>query len=229
MHGCDGALSRLEQEEKPPVCLALDAGDAVRGSNTVFRRREPILERMSRLGYAAQAMGNREFHYLRSVQRQRSRQRAFPLLAANLVDLRGTSSGLWEKQAVLEVGGWKVGVFGATVVQYPVGAWWERLTGFRFLAPEDCLPALCCELKKRCDLVIFLSHLGLDRDRGLAPRLPGLDLILGGHTHVALDHPVEAGSVRIVQAGSHSRYLGRLVVRRGSPLEVDYRLLECQA
>lgn len=226
LHGRQGALDYLEQLDRGPDHLLLDAGDALQGSNTLFRRREPILARMRSLGYRVQAMGNREFHYLRRVHRWRAAERGFPVLAANLIDLWGGRPAPWWQPAWEgEIGGLRVGVFGATPVQFPEGAVWERLFGFRFLDPSECLPSLSGELAGRNDLVIFLSHLGVEQDRALAPSLPGVDLILGGHSHTVMARPERVGGCLLVQAGSHSRYLGEIRVRPGSPPSLDYRLI----
>lgn len=228
VHGREDLLDLLESRGREADSLLLDAGDALQGSNTLFRRSEPILERMSRLGYAAMAMGNREFHYLHAVQQWRRSQRTFPLLAANLVDLKGRQP-LWDASVELEVAGLKVGIFGATPVQYPPHAVWEKLSGFRFLEPADCLPALAEELASRNDLVIFLSHLGARADRALTPRLPGVGLVLGGHSHTLFTVPEPAGKAWIVQAGSHGRYLAHLQVEPGRPPTVEYELISAEA
>ncbi|MEW6284423.1 MAG: metallophosphoesterase [Candidatus Eremiobacterota bacterium] len=224
MHGREFCLDHLEGAPLGPEALLVDVGDAIRGSNTMFRRREPILQRMARLGYAAMAMGNREFHYTRAVQRWRQADRGFPILAANLEDRR-TRSCLWQDSLVVERAGVRVGLVGATPVQYPIGAVWERLSGFRFLAPEQCLPPLMEDLRPRCDVLLFLSHLGYDRDRDLRDRLGPVDLIVGGHTHTVLDAPDRDGRVPIVQTGSHGRFLGRLDLWLGDPMRLEYSLI----
>ncbi|MGE0488520.1 MAG: metallophosphoesterase [Vulcanimicrobiota bacterium] len=225
LHGCSQPLERLAGEARSQAVL-LDSGDAIAGSNTAFYLHEPNLARMSQLGYRAMAMGNREFHYLRRVLAMRRRERNFPLLAANLVDLRGQSQGLFESHLSLELAGLKLAIFGATVVQYPVGSGWERLTGFRFLDPELCLPPLVRRLRGDHDLVIFLSHLGLDVDRRLAPRLE-VDLVLGGHTHDLLEQPEKVGRSWIFQGGSHGRYFGRIHLDIEDDLKVAYELVAC--
>ncbi|MCA9794935.1 MAG: metallophosphoesterase [Candidatus Eremiobacteraeota bacterium] len=225
LHGASQPLERLAGEARSQALL-LDSGDAIAGSNTAFFLNEPNLARMSQLGYRAMAMGNREFHYLRRVLAMRARQRNFPLLAANLVDLRGQSEGLFQSHLSLDWQGIKVAIFGATVVQYPVGSRWERLTGFRFLAPELCLPPLVSHLRANHDLVIFLSHLGLDVDRRLAPRLE-VDLVLGGHTHDLLEQPEHIGKSWLFQGGSHGGYFGRIHLDLSDQLQVSYELVRC--
>ncbi len=225
MHGHQDVLTLLESLEREPSSLLVDGGDALTGSNTVFRLAEPILERMSRLHYQAMAMGNREFHYLRSVHKRRSAQRSFPLLAANLEDLRG-GPPFWERSLELQVEGIRVGLFGATPVQYPVGAVWEKLSGFRFLDPAQALPPVAEELAARNDLVILLSHLGARVDREVARHLPGVSLIVGGHSHTLFTLPERVGQTWIVQTGSHGRFLGEVRLEPGSsPVGIEYRLL----
>lgn len=209
MHNRQGALEQLQQAPDLAAALLLDGGDALAGSNTAFRWREPVLDRMSGLGYRAMAMGNREFHYFRWVQRRRARERRFPLLAANLRDLRGDEL-LWDSHLTLSWAGLRVGVLGVTPVQFPVGSPWERITGFRFLDPATSLAPLIEELRPRVDLLILLSHLGLPADRELLPGLPAVDLTLGGHSHDFTPEPLRLGNGWLVHGGSHSRYLGIL-------------------
>jgi 5'-nucleotidase len=76
--------------------------------------------------------------------------------------------------------------------------------------------------------ILLLSHLGLAADRALAARLPGVDVIVGGHSHSLLaDLPGAAGpspelvegpdrTTRIVQAGAFGRWCGRLDLDLGA-------------
>ena len=220
-------LARVAQLKRPDS-LILDGGDALRGSNTVFRLEEPIVAQMRRLGYRAQAMGNREFHYLRRVQRWREQERGFPLLAANLEDLRNPY-GPWQDYSIQECSlgesRIRVGLLGLTPVQYPVGSAWEKLTGFRFHPPEATLRRWLPFLESRCHSVVVMSHLGLPEDRRLAPLFPKLRLILGAHSHDVLEQPERIGACHIVQGGSHGRFLGEILLKYDSPPS-DWRDLE---
>lgn len=221
MHSEDAPLSRVEPLRQEGRSLLLDGGDALSGSNTAWRWTEPILLKMRRLGYAAMAMGNREFHYFRWVQRWREQEREFPLLAANLVDLT-RPQWPWRRSLERHHDGIRVALVGATPVQYPVGSPWERLTGFRFLDPVACLPGLCEELRARNDAVVLLSHLGLKADLQLADRGLAVDLILGGHSHDLTPEPLWRGKTAVVQGGSHGRYLGELELDPGDSLRCEF-------
>jgi 5'-nucleotidase / UDP-sugar diphosphatase len=56
-------------------------------------------------------------------------------------------------------------------------------------------------------LVVAITHAGLDEDRALARSVPGIDLILGGHDHLLLDEPAAEGGTIIVHPGSELRQL----------------------
>lgn len=192
--------------------LLLDAGDAIAGSNTAFRWHEPNLATMSELGYHAMTMGNRELHYVPAVLERRASERTFPLLAANLEELWGRQKS-WQEGLSLNVGGLKIGIFGMTVVQYPVGSLYEKIFGLRFLPPETLIEHLVAKYQAENDLVIFLSHLGAEWDRKLAHQLTNkselrCDFILGGHTHIRHREPELIGKTRLCHVGSHSQGFG---------------------
>ena len=228
MHNHTAVLDMLHRQSLPEPSLLLDAGDAIRGSNTKFHWSEPILTRMRRSGYRAMTMGNREQHYLRFVQKLRAQERGFPILAANLIDLHNPGHDLWQPSVEFTVAGVRIGIFGATPSQYPLNSRSERLTGLRFEDPWKCLPPLAEELRPRCDLLIFLSHLGVVMDRQVAPALPGVDLILGGHSHSLLPEPEKVGSTWLTHVGCYGRYLGASRVSL-NPFHLEYELLDTTA
>ena len=81
-----------------------------------------------------------------------------------------------------------------------------------------------------CDLVIVLSHLGKLQDEYGLSEVPGIDIIVGGHSHDAISEPEIVNGKIIVQAGAFNRYLGELKIHvdRGSGRVdiLDYRLHE---
>jgi 2',3'-cyclic-nucleotide 2'-phosphodiesterase (5'-nucleotidase family) len=92
--------------------------------------------------------------------------------------------------------------------------------------PVAVAAALVPELRRDADVMIVLSHAGLDDDRRMAARVPGIDVIVGGHSHTLLEAPVvvlnpaNANGYRgtaIVQAGSKGRWLGRTTVHFEGP------------
>ncbi len=84
---------------------------------------------------------------------------------------------------------------------------------------------------KGAQLVVLLSHNGMDVDMKLASRVTGIDAIFGGHTHDGVPQPVSvknaAGTTLVTNAGSNSKFLGVMDfdVRNGKLVDWRYRLL----
>ncbi len=191
--------------------LLVDCGDSLRGSQTVFHRREPIVTEIDAAGYDLQAMGNREFHYLFGAVEARVRLMQHPLLCANLVDTKGRTLPFVAEKTLRYDDGIRsrdVRFFGLLVPQYPVGSFWEKIFGWRFLDPFVVAEHIAASTPADVTLVA-LSHLGLRADRELARRVPRIDLLLGGHSHDTLPQPEYVGEVPIVHAGPYGRFVSR--------------------
>ena len=88
-------------------------------------------------------------------------------------------------------------------------------------AARDWVP----RLRVRADLLIVLSHLGLRGDVKLAQAVPGIDLIIGGHSHHRLPSLLRIGATHIAQAGVNGAYLGVIDVRqRAGGFQLEGRL-----
>ena len=214
LHGklSDRAAERIAREKSTAEhCLLLDGGDAIPSGNIYYRPGgEPILARMSELGYDAIAMGNREFHFLGPGLKSKVKLARFPILCANLHSELELGQ-LVLPSVVFEVG-MKVGVFGLTVPMITKRMMVSKLSPFWFEDPVETARDLVPGLKNQVDLLIALTHVGLKADMELAQSVPGIDIIVGGHTHAVLDKPVVVGETSIVQAGAWGRYLGRVDV-----------------
>jgi 2',3'-cyclic-nucleotide 2'-phosphodiesterase (5'-nucleotidase family) len=197
--------------------LYVDCGDSLRGSQTVYHRREPIIAELDRAGVDVQAMGNREFHYLFGAVRARAARMAHPLVCANLVDAKGRALPFSADVTMQRDDGgtpWALRFFGLLVVQYPERSRWERVFGWRFLDPIATAERIAATTPPETTLVA-LSHLGLRHDEQLAARVPRLDLILGGHSHDTLGAPRYIGEVPIVHAGPYGAYASRTELAKG--------------
>ncbi len=197
--------------------LYADCGDSLRGSQTVYRRNEPIVAELDAAHVDVQAIGNREFHYLYGAVRARAARMRHPLTCANLIDLKGrplpfTAEVVLQRDDASTSSGqsarWTLHFFGLLVVQYPTGSPWERLFGWRFLDPLEVAERIAASTPPDTTL-IALSHLGLPHDRLLAQRVPRLDLILGGHSHDTLREPEMVDGVPIVHAGPYGKFASR--------------------
>jgi 2',3'-cyclic-nucleotide 2'-phosphodiesterase (5'-nucleotidase family) len=218
LHDHRGIAGRLQELRAERPGLLFDCGDSLRGSQTVYHRNEPIVNEMDCAGYDAQAIGNREFHYLFGLLRARASRMRHPLVCTNLQDTKGrplpfapaltfeADAGAGERL--------RAHVLGLLIMQYPTGSPWERVFGWRFIEPWTAVAEYASAIPEGEPLIV-LSHIGLSLDRELAARVPRIDLLLGGHSHDTLESPVYAGAVPIVHAGPYGRFASR------SELEFD--------
>jgi 2',3'-cyclic-nucleotide 2'-phosphodiesterase (5'-nucleotidase family) len=207
MHNHRGFAPRLRalRDEKPG--LLFDCGDSLRGSQTMYYRNEPIIAEIDEAGYDAQAIGNREFSYAYPLLRARARKMQHPLVCSNLLDTKGRELPFAQSMTMC-TDGVTIHILGLLIMQYPVGSFYERIFGWRFLDPWDAV-APYAERMPEGDMLLVLSHVGLALDRKLAQRVPRIDLILGGHSHDTLFAPEFVDGVPIVHAGPYAQYVSR--------------------
>ncbi|MDO8587837.1 MAG: metallophosphatase [Armatimonadota bacterium] len=200
-------------KDQTPDSLLLDAGDAIWAGNVYVRPGgEPALRLMSRAGYDAMAMGNREFHFMQSGLRRKIGWAEFPVLCANIRPARPRARIPVTPFITKELGGLRIAVLGLTVPMITERMLSRKVSAFVFDDPIAVAAKLVPELRPTHDLVIALTHIGLKEDRRLSVEVPGIDLIIGGHTHALLDSPEMVGGTAIVQAGSWGRHVGRLQI-----------------
>ena len=237
-----GGFSRLSTLVKRERGLAersllLDSGDAFQGSLAFDAwGGEPELLALAALGVRAQALGNHELDRGAEAFRERYGELAtFPLLAANyLADSEASVAEVVSPFVVLDLGGLKVGVIGVGNV-HSVPALRERANELGVLVQNaaGAVQGAVDELRPLADVIVVLTHLGLDADTELVRETSGVDVVLGGHQHLALDEPLWAmdcggtgeGSVLdawgrsrrctsrrvlVVHSGAYGKYLGKL-------------------
>ena len=111
---------------------------------------------------------------------------------------------------IFEVNDLSIGVIGLTtygLARLTTGGTASRITVLR---PEEAAAEAVDALEGTVDIIVALTHLGIEGDRRLAAAVPGIDLIVGGHSHTAIEPPEQVGQTWIVQAGSYGRQLGVL-------------------
>lgn len=207
LHDHRGIAPRLRALRAADPGLLFDCGDSLRGSQTVFHAREPIVADIDAAAYDAQGMGNREFHYLFGCVRARAKLMQHPLLCSNLVDRRGRTLPFL-RTLTLPFADTRVHLTALLVVQYPQESLWEKIFGWRFLDPLQVAADAAAAVPPG-EIHIVLSHLGLRMDRKLAQAVPGITLLLGGHSHDTLPQAEIVNGVPIVHAGPYGRFVSR--------------------
>lgn len=233
---CLGGAARLAQaigQERASAAaegresLLLDAGDQFMGSLFYTAHRgqaEAAVQRLTRPD--AMSLGNHEFDNGPATLAAYARAVPFPLLSANLdASAEPLLAGRIEPYTLLRRGDGRYAVIGLTTETTPIAS--SPGPTLRFTdataAAERAIAAARQAAGDGPLTVILLSHLGLEEDQRLAAALPGIDVIVGGHSHLLLANGLAGAvgpaptmvdgpdrAVRILQAGAHGKWLGRL-------------------
>lgn len=206
--------------------LLLDAGDYNQGTPyfTLFKGAAEI-ELYNSMGYDATALGNHELDNGQKQLAERLKNAKYPTLCANYDFSHTPLKKSVKPYAIFNKNGLKIGVIGVLIdlKGYLSESARENLVYQNPIGVVNKLAKMLKE-KKRCDLVIVLSHLGYDggtierpSDTELAKNVINVDMILGGHSHTFLEAPVivnnnQGNGILVNQTGAAGVYVGRIDV-----------------
>ena len=246
------AMRKAARGKQGPV-LVLDAGDYSMGSafGAAIRETGGELQLMYRMGYDAVTFGNHEFDLgpdgLGQSIGVAAKAGRIPHVVASNTEIAGTDAtlanlqrlakaGVIRRHVVIERGGIRFGIFGVLgkeAIFYTTGG---AVTFSDAIETAKVMAKILRETEK-ADVIICLSHGGVEKgkdgryidgdDVRLAKAVPGIDIVIGGHSHTALEEAIIVnGRAPVVQAGKYGEHLGELVVAvEGGKLTVEaYRL-----
>ena len=201
-----------------PGSLLLDAGDFLHGTPlATLSQGKDVISLMKEAGYDAAAAGNHEFAYGQDVLRERVAEADAPprlsILSANVHTQDG--SLLFAPSLETNMDGVNVCIFGLTTPGTVNQASPSTVIGLEFADLVSTARDMERKLRDaRCDLVVALTHVGSDsqipvKSTDIARQVPGLDLVIDGHSHVMLEKRTEQGTL-VVSSGAHGKRLGRL-------------------
>jgi 5'-nucleotidase/UDP-sugar diphosphatase len=214
--------------------LLVDAGDISMGTlfHTSFLEEASELRLMGDMGYDIVTFGNHDFDFhedglAEMLQTARSKSTRLPVLvASNVVFSEGKTGDASLKEAfnrypvkeytVLERNGIRIGLFG--IMGKDAAEDTPFAAPLTFADPIQSSKRIVNVLKNRekVDVVVCLSHSGTSVDKKhsedeiLARDVPGIDVIISGHTHTVLPRPIVIGKTIIVSSGCYASYLGIL-------------------
>ncbi|MDX8530454.1 5'-nucleotidase C-terminal domain-containing protein [Mesorhizobium sp. VK25A] len=231
---CIGGAGRLvtaiAQERKKlegQNVLLLNAGDSFQGSLFYTTYKGAAEEEfLNQIKPDAVTLGNHEFDDGETALVPFLDKAKFPIVSANVVP--NDKSGAKDKikpSIVVEVGGQKIGIIGAVTNDTP-----ELASPGPNIAIADDVKAITAEVEKLkaqgINKIIAVTHIGYRRERDVIAKIPGIDVVVGGHSHTLLsntdpkaegpyptmvDNP-DGYKVPVVQAASYSKYLGEFKV-----------------
>ncbi|MGI6655022.1 MAG: bifunctional metallophosphatase/5'-nucleotidase [Christensenellales bacterium] len=202
--------------------LLLDAGDACQGTPLVnLLMGIPAIEFMNAAGYDAMTLGNHEFDWGLDNAKQLAGLAIFPMLSANIINhLEGDLTFVANKIFDMP-NGMKVGVFGLTTPETMTKAHPDKVRGIDFLQGDALYEAAQKQVEELkaagADIVVLLSHLGMDeesapnRSLDVLEKVAGIDLLIDGHSHTLLEKGKMVGDTLIVSTGSYGQNLGVVV------------------
>ena len=191
------------------IVLMVDGGDIEeRSVAEIHVTRGVMMYRLLKdAGYQASAVGNASAYVYGPDCLKDAAGEGVPLVCANLQTggtlVKGTSPTL-----IFNYGDLKIGLTGVTD---PLDGMYEVLHNIQATDPLMAVQRRAAELRAQgCHIVGLLSHLGARQDVEIAGAFPGVDFIIGGHSHDNLYQPLDVEGIPICQAGSHGNYWGRL-------------------
>lgn len=224
-------MKHEKQKRKNPV-FTVDAGDFTMGSlfHTLAREESFELTLMKKMGYDLITLGNHEFDLypegLAQIIKTAHRKKALPGIVFSSAIFNPENpkddsleeifkSGLVKPYAVKEADGVRIGFFGIMGKDAADDA--PFASPVKFKNPIEVSREMVRILREdeKVDIVVCLSHSGLSRgtrseDEELAKNVPGIDLIVSGHSHTELNKPIISENTIIVQSGSYGQNVGVL-------------------
>ncbi|WP_312798155.1 bifunctional metallophosphatase/5'-nucleotidase, partial [Tianweitania sp.] len=234
--------------------LVLDAGDNYQGSLFFQTYHGDVETEFSNLiKFDAMTVGNHEFDDGEDGLMRLLDKAQCPVLGANVKPNAQSKVGdKLKPSTVVEIGGQKIGIIGIVTTDTP-----DVATPGPNLAFEDDVEAVKREVKALTDQgvnkIVALTHVGYVRDRDTIAKIPGVDVVVGGHSHTFLSNTddkaegpyptmvdgADGHNVPLVTAASYSKYLGKLTVvfddngvpkqANGDPIYLDKSIPEDEA
>lgn len=207
-------LDQFRKEHKN--VLLFDCGDISQGTPyyNMFQG-EVEVKLMNEMGYEAMTIGNHEFDFGMDNMARLFKMAKFPVVCANY-NLDATPlKDIVNPYVIREKYGLKIGVFG-------LGAKPEGLIqankceGVIYENPIEVSNEIAALLKKKgCDVIVCLSHLGIQMDERLVAKTRNIDVILGGHSHTFMKGPktylnMDGKEVPVMHSGKSGVRVGRL-------------------
>ncbi len=168
--------------------------------------------------------GNHEFDQGPEVLGKALDYATVPMICANLdVSKEPALAGKIKPDVIKVVDDVKIGIFGLITPNVNI----LSNIGKNIKVNPDLVSVANAEVKKLksegCDIIIALTHIGVDADKSLASKVNGIDVIVGGHSHTLIKKPIvvktpNGDKTIIVQDGAKAAYLGELTLYIGKDI-----------
>jgi len=199
--------------------LILDAGDLLfkkysapvpeNEMKMATEKAKLIIDSLNLMGYDVLAIGDDDLSLGKEFLLEMSRKANFPFLSSNIID-EATGKPVFQTSLIKKSNGLRIGIFSLLAPDTLPNPYDPRKKELTLRSPTETAQAMVKELQPKTDLIILLSHLGYPKDVEMAQTVPGIHLIVGGHTGVNLPYPPAINKSLIVQMAPKGLYGGRL-------------------
>jgi sulfur-oxidizing protein SoxB len=212
-----------------PDALLLDGGDTWHGSYTCYHTDgQDMVNVMNALRPDAMT-----FHWEFTLGSDRVHEIVedlpFAALGQNIFDLEWDEPAeMFAPYQMFERGGTKIAVIGQAFPYMPIANPRWMFPEYSFGLRDENLAMMVEEVRSQgAECVVLLSHNGFDVDKKMAGVVPGIDVILSGHTHDALPEPVLVGKTIVLPSGSNGKFVTRcdLDIRDGKMIGYRTKLI----
>ncbi len=233
-------VKQLRAERGDDNTLLLDGGDSWQGSATaLWTKGQDMVSACNQLGVDVMT-GHWEFTYGQQQVRENLKQFNGDFVAQNInlteeaqFSLDTDNTGVFKPYVIKQLKSARIAIIGQAFPYTPIANPQLFVADWQFGIQEQTLQATIDKIRqeKSADVIVLLSHNGMDVDLKLASRVSGLDIILGGHTHDAIPRPIAiqnaAGKTWVSNAGSYGKFLAvlDLDIKQGRLHDLRYRLL----
>jgi 5'-nucleotidase/UDP-sugar diphosphatase len=210
-----GGISRIAtlirgiEDENPGAVAVVFSGDGLSDMYFHAFKGRAIYGLMSEAGYGISAFGNHEFDKGPQELAAALTSAGFERICSDLAVAGTPLDGLCAPFLIKDYDGLRVGYFSLITEGFPylTSAGDVVMTG----GNVETAARAVRELRDRgAEVIVALTHIGLDEDAELARQVPGIDVIFGGHSHSYVDEPVRVGDTFIVAGGERGTHVMRL-------------------
>jgi 5'-nucleotidase len=218
-----GGLARLTHfvksvRQKDKNVLLLSAGDVFQGTMFFnFFKGIADFECMNLAGYDAMCLGNHEFDEGPQWLLESLKKADFEIVNCNVIFGKSYKDDAKKIKPyfIREINGLKIAVIGVLTKELFTLVNVKNLKDIKVNDPIEAITPIVKKLRPEVDMILILSHMGLKEDLELSELVPGIDLIVGGHSHSMLVSPVvmrtsKGKQVVINQAFEKGEYIGEV-------------------
>ncbi len=227
-------LIKRMRASRPDRTLLLDGGDSWQGSATaLWTKGQDMVDAQKLLGVDVMT-GHWEFTYgaarVKEIVEKELKGR-IEFLAQNVNDATW-GEPIFKPYTIREINKIPVAVIGQAFPYTPIAHPRFLVPDWSFGINDDHMQKMVDEVRaKGAQVVIVLSHNGMDVDLKMASRVTGIDAILGGHTHDGMPAPSivsnKSGKTLVINSGSYTKFLAvlDLDVKGGKVADFRFKLL----